>query len=138
MQRRNVLRLDRRVTLTFHSTNTRLRLRNIQVESKESNESNPKRVTNRVLASHRTTVRFMSCRLKGDISRGLSQSPGTHRFRGPPCPGHNGDEQNLGTAVPWPYCITESGDRRARAGLDTLASTRLKAERSGITSAGHS
>ena len=41
MQRRNVLQLDRRETLTFHSTNTRMRLRNIQVESKESNESSP-------------------------------------------------------------------------------------------------
>ena len=40
--------------------------------------------------------------------------------------------------MPWPYYITESGDRRARAGLDTLALTRLKAERSGITSAEHS
>ena len=28
-------------TLTFHSTNTRLRLRNVQVEPKESNESSP-------------------------------------------------------------------------------------------------
>ncbi|EJK51383.1 hypothetical protein THAOC_29445, partial [Thalassiosira oceanica] len=34
-------RLERGETLTFHYTNTRLRLRNVQVEPKESNESSP-------------------------------------------------------------------------------------------------
>ncbi|EJK70030.1 hypothetical protein THAOC_08649, partial [Thalassiosira oceanica] len=54
----------------------------------------------------------MSCRLKGDISRGLSQSPGTAM------PTRTNYQLKPGTAVPWPSVSQSpgtavSGDRHA-------------------------